>query len=370
MTYLNHAATSYPKPPSVIEAMVRVLQAPPVSALRSTAGDDDDLPRQLRQALAAVLQTKHPESIVITSGATDSINRLVVGLGIPDAIATADNHNSVLRPLYNQPAIAHVEIVEDVSVIDTPARWPSQWRGRRLVVVPHCSNVTGHIHDIPSICAEAHKRGMTVLVDAAQSAGCIPIDADGWGADLIAFTGHKGLFGPQGTGGFFFRPNTPLRPTLFGGTGRDSSIVDYAGKEWEHEVGTPNTPGMAGLKAGVDFVLSTSVESIYRQVQEKTQRLIQQLDRLDKVTVYHAGSPRQGPVVSFNIEGLLPSDVGYLLENAYGITVRTGLHCAPLMHQTLGTAPHGTVRASLSHLTTDADLDALVDALHEIVQGL
>ena len=369
MIYLNHAATSYPKPPAVVEAVMHALTAPPVSALRSTASDNDELSDQLRQSLAALLHTAHPERIVVTSGATDSINRLIGGWGFTHAVATADNHNSVLRPLYNLKAIRQVDIVE-TDIIDTPDLWPDEMGGGAMLILPHCSNVTGAIHDIRRISAEAHRRGMTVVVDASQSAGCIPIDADGWEVDAIAFTGHKALYGPPGTGGYYLRPGIALRPTLFGGTGRDSSIVEYKGDDWEYEVGTPNLPGMAGLKAGVDLVLEHTVERIFQQVQAKTLWLIRELNSINHISVYAQGGKCQGPVVSFNIKGLLPSDVGYLLENAYGITTRTGLHCAPLIHRQLGTAPHGTVRVSLSHQTTDDELQALVAAIREICQGL
>ena len=214
---------------------------------------------------------------------------------------------------------------------------------------------------------------MLVLLDAAQSAGCIPIQAEEWEVDIIVFTGHKGLFGPQGTGGFYIRPSVSLRPTQFGGTGRDSSIIRYEDGDWEYEVGTPNIPGLAGLKAGVEYVLQVGVETIFGQLQQQTQWLIAQLKGIPKIRLYNGGyhgGESQGPVVSFNIDGLKPADVGYILQNAYGITTRTGLHCAPLIHQQLGTAPWGTVRVSLSYHTTQDDLQALVDALQDICQGL
>jgi len=369
MIYLNHAATGYPKPDAVVEAMARTLAAPPTNALRSTAADADDLPRQWRQAMARVLHTAHHERITFTSGATDSLNRLIGGLGLHHAIVGADSHNSVLRPLYNLTDIHHVDVVA-TNDIDRPERWPEAPAGDTLLAVAHCANASGTIHDIPRICCEAHRRGFTVVVDAAQSAGCIPIDTDGWGIDAVAFTGHKALCGPPGTGGYYLRPGIALHPTLFGGTGRDSSIIRYADDEWEYEVGTPNRPGMAALKAGIDQVLHISVEAVFKKVHRQTQLLIKQLRALDRLTVYSPGGHCQGPIVSFNVDGLLPSDVGYMLENAYGITTRTGLHCAPLTHREWDTAPHGTVRVSLAYTTTDDDLQALVTALNDICNSL
>ena len=373
MVYLNNAATSYPKPQSVVKTITEVLEAMPASALRSSLTAGDDILALLRKDLATLLHVSHPDRIVLTSGATDALNRLIGGLTFSHALATTDNHNSVLRPLENRDNPGHLEYIESIDYIDHPDNPSHQIDGQSLLVLPHCSNVTGTIHDIASICQKAHQHHLLVMLDASQSAGCIPIHAEKWGVDIIAFTGHKALFGPQGTGGFYFRPGIDLRPTMFGGTGRDSSIIRYDDGDWEYEVGTSNIPGLAGLKAGVEYVLQVGVETIFRQLQSQTQWLITQLKGIPKVRLYihdNHGGESQGPVVSFNIEGLKPADVGYILQNAYGITTRTGLHCAPLIHQQLGTAPWGTVRVSLSYHTTQDDLQALVDAVHHICQSL
>ena len=373
MVYLNNAATSYPKPPSVVKAVTEALETMPSSALRSSLAASDDIMAALREDLATLLHVSHPDRIFFTSGATDALNRLIGGLSFRHAIVTTDNHNSVLRPIENLKNLEDLEYLEHLEYLDHLDHLDPPDSPSGLLILPHCSNVTGAIHDIAAICQKAHQRGMLVLLDAAQSAGCIPIQAEEWGVDIIAFTGHKGLFGPQGTGGFYIRPGVSLRPTLFGGTGRDSSVIRYKDGDWEYEVGTPNMPGLAGLKAGVEYVLQAGVETIFGQLQQQTGWLITQLKGIPKIRLYnsghHGGGP-QGPVVSFNIEGLKPADVGYILQNAYGITTRTGLHCAPLIHQQLGTAPWGTVRVSLSYHTTQDDLQALVDALQDICQGL
>ncbi len=372
MVYLNNAATSYPKPPSVMKAVAEVLEAIPASALRSSLTAGDDILALLRKDLASLLHVSYPDRIFLTSGATDALNRLIGGLAFSRALVTTDNHNSVLRPLENRDHQEPIEYLENLDYLENPAI-PSQDGSQALLILPHCSNVTGTIHDIATICQKAHQHHLLVMLDAAQSAGCIPIHAEEWGVDVIAFTGHKALFGPQGTGGFYIRPGIHLRPTMFGGTGRDSSIIRYDDGDWEYEVGTPNMPGLAGLKAGVEYVLQTGVETICRQLQSQTQWLISQLKGIPKVRLYipdHQGRESQGPVVSFNIDGLKPADVGYILQNAYGITTRTGLHCAPLIHQQLGTAPWGTVRVSLSYHTTQDDLQALVEAVQDICQSL
>ncbi len=370
MIYLNNAATSYPKPPSVIKAMTEAMTAVPESSQRSSYESGIDLPTALREALGELLHIKAHERICLTSGATDAANRILGGLGDIDVWVTSDSHNSVLRPVYNLSGIHSIEVIDHRRIIGHMAELAPHRDRKTLLALPHCSNVTGLVHDVGSICRSAHEHGLLVMVDASQSAGCIPVDTDGWEADFLVFTGHKALFGPQGTGGYYVQPGTTLRPTVFGGTGRDSSIVRYQAGDWEYEPGTPNLPGLAGLKAGVEYIQRIGVEQICRQTQERTQWLIERLKALSHVTVYSDGGEAQGPVVSFNIEGLHAADAGYILRNSYGIILRTGLHCAPLIHQQLGTAPWGTLRASLSWHTTLDELQALAGAVGEICDSL
>lgn len=369
MIYLNNAATSYPKPPSVVEATIGALRTMPASALRSSLADDQLLPT-LRERLGKIFHIADTRRIYLASGATDALNRVIGGLDVPAIVAT-DNHNSVLRPICNRRGNSGYQFTSLTPDLESLREMlNNKPQPGTLLVVNHCSNVTGHIHDMARICQLAHEHGLLVLADVSQSAGCIPIDDDGWGIDLLAFTGHKALMGPQGTGGYYVREGIDLRPTMFGGTGRDSSIITYEDENWEYEVGTPNLPGLAGLSAGVEYVLRQGVHHIFEKEQAQANWLIKALRSVAGVTVYSTGGDAQGPVISFNIKGLLPSDVGYILQNSYGITVRTGLHCAPLIHKELGTAPQGTVRASLSCHTTDADLQALADAVGEISRSL
>ena len=323
---------------------------------------------QLRQTLGRLLNISDWERIVFCSSATDAFNRIVDGLGIANPQQrlgsydyAIDSHNSVLRPLANKGQNVKDATLGSVAHYDA-------------LFLNHCSNVTGEICDVGRewrdyqiVNRESVNRKLLVL-DAAQSAGCIPIDVDGWGVDILVFTGHKGLFGPMGTGGYYVRRGIDLRPAQFGGTGRDSSVIRYGdGDEWEYEVGTQNLPGLAGLMAGVDYVLERGVENIFKKEQQLTQWLIGELRDIDRVQLYVADSGcLQGPVVSFNVEGLNPSDVGYILQNSYGITVRTGLHCSPLIHRELATEKYGTVRVSLSDFTTLQDLETLVQAVGEI----
>jgi selenocysteine lyase/cysteine desulfurase len=359
MIYLNNAATSFPKPPSVIEAMTMALESPPVSPLRSNT-QGNDLLIDLRKQFGTLLNISDWERIFFCSSATDAINRVLGGKEWT-IVATSDNHNSVLRPLLN----GHhpVKIISPSSTFDTLPNGS-------LFILNHCSNVTGTIIDVPSIVRQAHQQGCLVMLDASQSAGCIPIDVDRWGIDIVVFTGHKSLFGPTGTGGYYIHRSIQLHPTQFGGTGRDSSIIKYENDEWEYEVGTQNIVGLAGLKAGVEYVLGRGVGCIFHRLQSETNWLINELRGFEKVILYCEGGEKQGPVISFNIDGLLPSDVGYILQNSYNMTVRTGLHCSPLIHQQLGTHEYGTVRVSLSDFTTHEELETFVRAIHEITSSL
>lgn len=359
MIYLNNAATSYPKPPSVVNAMTVALENPPVSPFRSNA-QESDLLMDTRILLGKLFNIGDYERIFFCSSATDAINRILAGEN-KTVVATSDNHNSVLRPLMNR--LHQGTIIPPITPSDTLPK-------ASLLIINHCSNVTGNIVDVAEIIHRAHQQGMLVMLDAAQSAGCIPIDVDRWGVDILVFTGHKSLFGPTGTGGYYVHRNINLRPTQFGGTGRDSSIILYKDGEWEYEVGTQNVVGIAGLKTGIEYVLKNDVGIIFHKLQSETNWLINELRGIDKVTLYSIGGDHQGPIVSFYINGLLPSDVGYILQNSYDITVRTGLHCAPLIHQQFGTSEYGTVRVSLSHFTTHEELEAFVNAIREIAHSL
>ena len=387
MIYLNNAATTWPKPDAVAEAMATTLHQSPPNAYRSTDNAADTLGEVLRKRLATLLGIPHPNRIFLSSGATDSLNRLLTGLPLAEKriLVTATEHNSVLRPLWNHPQLrrqtevipcdkygkVHITAVEDMLKKSNNAKGG-------LLVVNHCSNVTGCIQEVASICHLAHHYGMLVLVDVSQSAGCTTVDAAGWDCDALVFTGHKSMLGPQGIGGYYLRPEIPLIPLLYGGTGRDSSRLTYEDGDYEYEVGTPNAPGMAGLLAAIDYIQGYGIERIKDKMRRLTHLLINELCSINGVTVYsqecHVKNiitdltdERQGPVVSFNIHGLTASDAGYILANSYDIILRSGLHCSPLIHRYLGTAKGGTLRTSLSVMNTEEDVRALVDAVRELL---
>lgn len=352
MIYLNNAATSFPKPRSVIKSVSEALEQPPVSPFRSNSAGQADVLGDLRRKLGQLFGIADTDRIFFALNATDATNRVLSGIECRSFDCSPSNHNSVLRPLANNFTVSAQGQYD-------------------LTLHNHCSNVTGEIIDVEKMCREAHGRRQIVLLDTAQSAGCIPIDVDCWGIDILIFTGHKSLLGPMGTGGYYVRRGIDLRPAEFGGTGRDSTVVKYNGGDWEYEVGTQNLPGLAGLSAGLDYVLSRGVDNIFYKEHELTLWTIAELGKIKNVVLYTApDAGRQGPVFSFNIKGLLPSDVGYILLNSYGINVRTGLHCAPLINRQLGTMPYGTVRVSLSDFTTREELQTLVNAVGEIASSI
>ncbi len=352
MIYLNNAATSYPKPPSVIKAVREALENPPVSPFRSNDEEGIDLMGDLRIKLGQLFHISDTDRIFFALNATDATNRVFNGLSCNSYDFSPNNHNSILRPLANN-------------------FFTSKSGKYSLTIQNHCSNVTGEIIDAEKLCTKAHTRNQLFMLDTAQSAGCIPIDVDKWGVDILIFTGHKSLLGPMGTGGYYVRRGVDLRPAEFGGTGRDSSVIKYEGNNWEYEVGTQNLPGLAGLRAGVEYVLGRGVENIYEKEHQMTLKVISELSKIDNVILYTApNADSQGPVFCFNIKGLLPSDVGYILLNSYDINVRTGLHCAPLINEKLGINHYGTVRISLSDFTTADELRTLVRAVSQIASSL
>lgn len=378
MVYLNNAATTYPKPESVIKALADAIQTPPSNPFRSTEGNGCFLD-ELRKLLGILFGISDTGRIYFSAGATDSLNRILGGMelyGLP-VVTTVTEHNSVLRPLFNNPLLScnisfvscgdsgeiKPDEVDDIlcrvseNVIDRP------FSG--LFIINHCSNVTGFIQDVKSIGKIVHDHGFVFMLDISQSAGCIPIKADEWGVDILAFTGHKSLFGPQGTGGYYVRRGLNFRPVQFGGTGRDSSQLVYT-DDYEFEVGTQNIFGLTGLKAGVEYVLGRGLDNIMSTESKKIKWLRNRLNEISGIILYGKKELEYGPLLSFNVRGLSSSDVGYILQNSYDITVRTGLHCSPLIHKALQSEKYGTVRVSISDMTKDEDMEKFVSSITDI----
>lgn len=375
MVYLNQAATTWPKPQCVLDAHTAALYAPPAGQFRGGSSADGDPAEACRAALGRLLGVAATERFVLTSGATDSANALVVGLPLAGrrVLVTQTEHNSVLRPLLNLEGCAsRVDVVPcDADGIVSPEAVEAMLReDTAAVFVNHCSNVTGAIQDMPAIAEIAHRHGALIVADLAQSAGCVPVDADGWGIDALLFTGHKALFGPQGTGGHWVRPGIPFKPHRYGGTGRDSRRLTYGDGDYEFEPGTQNMPGIAALRVGVEYVLVRGVDAVMARERALMARLRDGLLAIPGIVVYGGERSGMGPALSFNLSGFSPADAAYILFGGYNIAVRAGLQCAPLIHEVMGTAERGVLRASVSDMNTEDDIDRLIQAMREIAAGV
>jgi cysteine desulfurase family protein len=381
MIYLDHAATSWPKPPEVIQAMVAFLEQAGGNPGRSGHRLSIEAGRIVyatREALAGLFHAPDPLRVILSPNVTYALNIALQGLLSPGdrVVTTGIEHNSVMRPLRSLEAQGvSVTVVpcgrDGCLAVDALARAVTP--GTTLVVVNHASNVMGSILPLSEAARVAHAAGALLVVDAAQTAGVLPIDVQALGIDVLAFTGHKGLQGPPGTGGMVIAPHIDpmrFRPVLTGGTGSRSE------EEWQPEVfpdrleaGTPNGPGIAGLGAGVRHVLAVGVPRIRDHELGLTRRLLDGLRAIPGVTAY--GPERaedRTATVSLRLDGHSASEVGWRLDEEHGILCRVGQHCAPAAHRTLGTLPEGTVRLSAGLSTTIDEIDAAVAALRAIAR--
>lgn len=373
MIYLNHAATGFPKPEAVIHAMEEAMLRPPAGQYRSFSDGEaaEEVTPRLRGRMARILGVSSPERIFFTSGATESLNMMIRGLDLTRdrVFVSAAEHNSVLRPLYNGGAgeIRVIPCRPDGHVEEDRLREMLK-DSPKAVFINHCSNVTGAVQDLSAISRWVHEAGGILIADLSQSAGTIPLRLEEDGVDIGIFTGHKGLLGPQGTGGFYIRPNLHVKPLFYGGTGRDSQRLVYD-ETWEgYEVGTRNEPGLAGLLAGVETVLSQGVNDIYKLESERISSLYRRIKEIPGIRLY-APNPPEGPILSFSLEGLTPQDTAYILYHGYHIVTRVGWHCAPLLKEALSCPSSGSVRVSVGITTTEEEIEALERALKEMTGG-
>lgn len=332
---------------------------------------------RVRTLLARFLGQPDDAHLAFTSGATDALNLAIHGLLREGdrVVVAATEHNAVVRPL--QEWVAHRSVQLEILPADSQGRIspdglkPLLNRPTRLVVVAHASNVTGAIAPIAEIAALAREAGAFTLVDAAQTAGALTLDFDQLGVDLLAVTGHKALLGPPGTGALVARPGLPLRPARQGGTGIQSEQPLQPG-QWPEgfEAGTPNTPGIAGLGAALEFLQSVGGPVAVR-VKELAliRRLWDGLKSIPGVRAYGPDDPAQRVgLVAFNIKGWDPSEAALALEADSGVHLRSGLHCAPAAHRALGTFPTGTLRASAGFYNTPEEVDILLDGVDRLAR--
>jgi len=376
--YFDNAATSWPKPPTVVRAMRAYLDDIGGSPGRSghrMAIAAGRLLADARMNLAELFNVDDPSRIVFTKNVTEAINLAIQALVQPGdhVVTTAIEHNAVMRPLrYLESRGVTLTVVPcsddgtpDLNVMERALRRPTE-----LVVVTHASNVIGNVLPITDITALAHQANAPVLVDAAQTAGAYPIDMPEFGIDMLAFTGHKSLLGPTGTGGLCLAEGIEIAPLIRGGTGSASELEtqpDFLPDSLES--GTLNVVGIAGLNAGVRFVLDQGVETIRRHECTLNRRFLDCVQAIPRIRVYGPlDAENKVGVVSFNIAGVSPSDAGLILDQRFDIMCRIGLHCAPAAHRTIGTYPTGTIRFGWSWFTTVDDVDKSIDALELMVE--
>jgi cysteine desulfurase family protein len=378
MIYFDNAATSWPKPDAVPAAMARFLReqgANPGRSGHKLSIDSARVVYEARDRVARLLGCADPLSVVFTKNATEATNLALLGLLAPGdhVVTSVMEHNSVLRPLRflegRGVSVTRVSCTAD-GTLDPDDVARAITSKTRLIVLGHASNVTGTVCPIDEIGRLTTKRDLLFCVDAAQTAGAHPIDVRAMHVDLLAFTGHKSLFGPQGTGGLCIgeRARDRLRPLMYGGTGSDSdSDVHPDFLPDRFEAGTLNAVGLAGLCAGIAFVESQGLTSIRERERSLTRRLLDGLAQIPGAHVFGSrDADRQTAVVSCNLEGWNCSDVASALEERAEICCRSGLHCAPLAHRQLGTFPEGAVRFGLGLFNTEAEVDTALAVLHEL----
>jgi len=381
MIYFDNAATSWPKPPQVREAMVKFMDEIGANPGRSAHRLSIEAARILfetREALARLFHANDPSRIVFTLNATESINLALKGLiKAKDHIITSSmEHNSVMRPLRSlEREGIELSIIpcSPKGFLDPKEVEREIKSNTKMVVLNHASNVTGNLLPISEVGQIARKHNLLFLVDGAQTAGAYPIDVERDAIDLLAFTGHKSLYGPQGTGGLTIGGRVgeeEMIPLKQGGTGSRSEFEeqpDFLPDRFES--GTPNSVGIAGLLAGIRFVLDKGVEKIHQYEISLTEKLIKGLKEFPQIRLY---GPENGldriATISFDIERLSPSDVALRLEREFEILCRSGLHCAPAAHRTIGTFPEGTVRFSLSCFNSEEHVDQALQAVSHLVQ--
>ncbi|MDD5723487.1 MAG: aminotransferase class V-fold PLP-dependent enzyme [Syntrophales bacterium] len=377
--YMDNAATSWPKPEATITAMVAYAQAVGANPGRSGHRLSVDAGRVVldtRESVAELFGVRNLLRVAFTKNATEALNIAIRGLLKPGdhVITSGMEHNSVMRPLRTiEKRGVELSIVpcSPAGELD-PDDVRRQIKGNtRAIYLTHASNVTGTIMPVSEVGKIARDRGIVFCVDAAQTAGVIPIDVKAMAIDLLAFTGHKSLFGPQGTGGLYLADGLEKKidPIMTGGTGsRSESEEQPEFLPDRYESGTPNTIGIAGLGAGVRFIRSVGIETIRKKEMSLAAMLMAGLQSMPEVTLYGCGdATRQTAVVSFTISGMSPSEVSMILDEQYSIMSRPGLQCAPAAHRTIGTFSGGTVRLSLGYFLEEDDIRTALSAVDRII---
>lgn len=375
MIYLDNAATTLHKPEGVAEAMTMALTSMGNSG-RGAHEATLDASRMIygtREKLAELFHISDPMRIAFTCNATESLNIAIQGILQPGdhVITSVCEHNSVLRPVYRMAkrGVTYNMLPADKKgVIQYDQLTSLLKKETKAIVITHASNLTGNVTDLKKVSDFAKKNGLLLIVDASQTAGCIPIDVQELGIDVLCFTGHKGLMGPQGTGGIYVREGIKIAPLKVGGSGVKSFDKEHPDTmPTALEAGTLNGPGIAGLGASVSWLLKQGVEKIHEKDLALSRRFLKGIAEIPDITIYgDMDSQMRTAIVSLNLGDVDSAEMSDWLWEDYGIAVRAGAHCAPLMHKALGTEQQGAVRFSFSCFNTEEEVDAAIQALKEL----
>ena len=376
MIYMDNAATTLQKPECVAKAVVNAMNSfgNAGRGLNDASMGASRVVYDTREKLCRLFHGENPKQFAFTSNATESLNTAIQGLIGPGdhVITTMLEHNSVLRPLYEREAagveltILKCDTYGNISYEEIEA---AIRENTKAIVCTHGSNLTGNLTDIGRIGAIAKKHGILLIADASQTAGLIPIDVQEMQIDVLCFTGHKGLYGPQGTGGIYVRPGVEIKPLKRGGSGIETYNKNHpAQMPTALEAGTLNSHGIAGLNAALTYIEETGVEHICQLALERMWQFYEGVCDIPGVTVYGDFSEKERvPIVSLNIEDFDSAEVSDELLTEYGIATRAGGHCAPLMHEALGNVEQGAVRFSFSHFNTQEEVEKAISAIRELV---
>lgn len=378
--YLDNAATTFPKPASVLEKTMETYLRIGVSPGRGgydLAAEAEEYVRDTRRKTARFFGSSAPDRVIFAGNATDALNIALQGILHPGdhVVSTRLEHNSVLRPLYHlrEKGIIEYDLVrfDGKGFVDPDDIVAAIRPDTKLVVVTHASNVLGTIQPVREIGRCCAERGVLLVVDAAQSAGAVPIRVDDWQVAALAFTGHKSMLAPTGIGGLILsRQLEDIEPSRFGGTGIDSaSPVQTRDFPYRLEAGTLNLLGIIGLSESLDYLAEAGVEVMHTREMELLGKLSDGLSLVAGIDLYNAeGLSDHVALLTANVRGMDPHDVGAILDGDFNIAVRTGVHCAPLVHESLGTSPGGSVRFSIGPFNTGSDIDLVLEAMKEIAR--
>lgn len=376
MIYLDNAATTFPKPKQVYDAVLDCMEnygANPGRAGHKLAMRAGREIYECRENIAKLLNVSNPMSIIFTHNATDSLNLAIKGVvkSGDHIITTSIEHNSVIRPIkaLEQNGVENTIVKCDKYGQLNPKDIKEAIRpNTKLIVTTHASNVCGTIVDIESVGNIAKENNILYLVDASQTLGVYDVDVQKLNVDMIAAPGHKCLLGPQGTGILYIREGLDVNILKEGGTGSNSEdLFQPSMIPDKYESGTHNTPGLAGLNAGVRFVLETGIDKIREHEEDLCGYMLNRLTEVPNIKIYGPlDSKKRAAVISINIGDIDSGEVTFILDDMYDIATRSGIHCSPLAHDTLGTLRQGTIRFSLGYFNTKEDIDKAIEALKQI----